>query len=233
MSDKQDGQSQSPEINLWPPEGFHSYYRVTERLEGYADFSYDFVLPNNFQEVDLSTVRLGRHGGPNARDSRFRRELHEKVGAIAVAGGHVEMAMKRLLLVLTSPPKAHFSLVDETWATLIKKLVKQCTGSDERRIQLATLLDWAEENKLKDRRDRAIHADWWDYHGVGIRRSRFERGNNGKMINSTLSDLGEDAALLSHFAGELDSLLGNDWIIARLPGPHLVRPGVAASTLSR
>ncbi len=105
----------SPEV--WPPIGFSSYYTVTERLDGHPELSYDLVLPGALSETDLSTVRIGRHGGPNAQDLQFRSELHRRIGAVTVAAGHVEMAMKRLLLVLTSPPKARFgfSTVDETW----------------------------------------------------------------------------------------------------------------------
>lgn len=92
----------SPEI--WHPVGFMSYYTVTERLEGHHELSYDLVLPGAFSEIDLSTVRIGRHGGPSQQDLQFRSELYRHIGAVTVAAGHVEITMKRLLLVLTSPP---------------------------------------------------------------------------------------------------------------------------------
>jgi hypothetical protein len=179
----------------------------------------------------MSTVRIGRHGGPNQDDLRFRVELNERIGRITVAAGHAEMAMKRLLLVLRRPSKARFSTVDETWSTLHKKLVVQCDRSDQRRLELANTLRWAEEHNIKERRDNVIHAYWWHYSGCGARRSRFERRSNGKTILATLDDLDQDAELLTEYAHRLDALLGNDWMIARLPGPFKLRTGVSAAPL--
>lgn len=169
----------SPDVlETWPPTGFSSYYTVIERIDGRPELTYDLVLPGTFSEVDLATVRIGRHGGPNASDIEFRTELHQRIGAVAVAAGHVEMAMKRLLLVLTSPSKASLSTVDETWSSLHKKLTRQCDGSHNRREELAELLKWGEEQGVKRRRDNVIHADWWEYAGCGARRARFARGSN-------------------------------------------------------
>jgi len=207
--------------NVWPPIGFSSYTSITERLDGHPELSYDLVLPSTFSQVDLSTVRIGRHGGPNQDDIAFRGELYRRIGAIAVAGGHVETAMKRLLLVLTRPDAANFSTVDKTWSDLAADLRAQCDGTDERRKRLAELLDWAEEHRVKGRRDDTIHAYWWTFADCGARRSRFNRRSDGKTILAELSDLDEDARLLFEYAEYLDGLLGNDWIIGRLPGPFV------------
>ncbi len=86
------------ESDTWPPSDFNSWYVITERIVGQPEVSFDFVLPATFSEVDLSTVRIGRHGGPNAEDLEFRAELYRRIGAVVVAAGQVEMAMKRLLL---------------------------------------------------------------------------------------------------------------------------------------
>ena len=220
------------ETEIWPPPGFVAFYTVTEQIDGQPDLTYDLVLPGTFAEVDISTVRVGRHGGPNTEDVRFRRELYERVGRITVAAGHAEMAMKRLLLVLRQSPKAHFSTVDETWTNLHKKLVAQCDGSDQRRVLLAAALQWGDEQNIKGRRDDVIHAYWWDYSGCSARRSRFERRSNGKTILATLADLDRDAELITDYARRLDRLLGNDWMIARLPGPFKPRSGVASSPLA-
>ncbi len=219
-------------VELWPPRGFSSYYAVTERIDGQPELSYDLVVPGKFAEFDLSTVRIGRHGGPNDTDLEFRSVLYSRIGAVTVAAGRVEMAMKRLLLVLTAPKHARFSTVDLTWTGLVKALRKQCDGSDHRRKQLADVLDWAEKQEVKRRRDDAIHADWWDFAGCRVRRARFIRGSNGTTIDATLTDLDEDARLLSDYALRLDELLGNDWMIARLPGPFRVRDGVTVSPLA-
>src|SRR6202034_3396751 len=97
-----------PPDDVWPPVGFKSYYTTTERIDGHPDLTFDLVIPSTFEEVNLATVRIGRHGGPNAADAEFRAELYGRIGAIAVAGGHVETAMKRLILVMESEPKARF-----------------------------------------------------------------------------------------------------------------------------
>jgi hypothetical protein len=218
-------------VEVWPPRGFSSYYTVTERLDGQAELSYDLVLPGNFSEVNLSTTRIGRHGGPNADDLSFRSELYFRVGAVTVAAGRVEMAIKRLLLVLKGPQQARFSTVDETWTSLHKKLRRQCDGSDDRRRQLAEVLDWGEEREMKRRRDNVIHADWWDFAGCEVRRARFARGSNGVMICASLGDLDEDARLLFEYANRLDRLLGTDWVIARLPGAFQARAGATSAPL--
>lgn len=215
--------------NVWPPKGFKTFYQMTEAVAGRPQVRYDMVLPGGFAEVDLSTIRLGRHSGPNAADERFRAKLHRHVGAVVVAAGHVESALKRLLLVLEAPEKAHFSAVDETWTTLHKKLRRHCDGKDARRVGLAAVLAWSEEQGLKRRRDNVVHADWWDYVGCGVRRSRFIRGGNGTMILGSWRELVEDARLLGEYADRLDRLLGNDWIIARLPGPMTLRSGAHAA----
>jgi hypothetical protein len=48
---------------------------------------------------------------------------------------------------------------------------------------------------------------------------------------ASLADLEEDARLLFEYASRLDKLLGNDWIIARLPGPFRLREGATAAAL--
>lgn len=190
-------QAEEPLLEVWPPRGFHFYYTVTEQIEGQPEIGYDLVLRGNFEEVDLATVRIGRHGGPNDEDMQFCRE------------------------------------VDLTWTMLVKGLRKQCDGADERRRQLAEVLDWSEEQGIKRRRDNVVHADRWDFAGCGARRSRFARNKNGVTFLASLSDLDDDARLLFEHARRLDELLGNDWIIVRLPGPFALRDGATAAPLPR
>ena len=166
-SKNEDANAEESPVEVWPPRGFSTYYTVTEQIVGQPEISYHFVLPGNFAEVDLATTRIGRHGGPNDEDLHFRGELYSRIGEVAVAAGRVEMAMKRLLLVLTAPTKAHFSTMDHTWTVLVKKLREQCDGSDDPRKQLAEVLDWSEEQGIKapagQRRARRL---------VGLRRMR-------------------------------------------------------------
>jgi len=99
-------------LDEWPPQGMTSWYSVGEKVDGQPERTYDLTIPSTFSEPDLSTVRIGRNGGPNDVDRKFRRELYERIGAVVVASGHVETAMKRLLLLLEEAAEAQFSLVE-------------------------------------------------------------------------------------------------------------------------
>jgi hypothetical protein len=203
----------------WPQPGHSTWYSTTENLDGYPPLTYDLSLPSSMSTFDLSTVRVGRHGGPTDEDEVFRRGLFQLVGAITVAGGHVETAMKRLLLLMTET-EGRFSLVDKTWTDLHNALVAQAeTGQDDLRTALRDALQWGETNRVKVRRDNAVHAYWWIYEGCGARRSRFYRKTEGKTILAQLTDLDEDADLLFEYARRLDELAGPDWPIAMLPAP--------------
>lgn len=180
----------------WPQPGHQSWYSTTENIEGRPPLTYDLSIPSSLSTVDLSSVRVGRHGGPTTEDEEFRQELFRRVGAVTVAGGHVETAMKRLLLILTAT-EGRFSLVDKTWTQLHQALVAESiNGEDGRRLALRSVLEWGDANRVKSRRDNVVHAYWWIYAGCGARRSRFYRKKDGSTILAELSDLEDDAALL-------------------------------------
>jgi len=189
-----------------PPPGHSFSYRVDVNLDGRPPFSFDLTTPGAREKFDLSTVRVGRHGGVSEADEGFRRKLYGLIGAITVAGGHVEASMKRLLLLLKGE-QGGFSLVDKTWSDLFKMLLSESRRQGgERRAELKAILEWAEEKKLKDRRDNTIHASWWDFAGENVIRSRFYRRKDGAQIVGTFAELEEDAALLSEFDRRLDEL---------------------------
>jgi hypothetical protein len=200
----------------WPPPGHHSWYAIEEHIDGHNLFRYDMSIPSKFPNIDISTVRVGRHGGPGAADSAFRQELFLRLGAVTAAGGHAETAMKRLILLLTGD-SASFSLVDKTWSDLDKILRAECTGADETREHLKEILDWGEDVRIKARRDDVVHAYWWLFDGCEARRSRFYRKTDGTIITASLTDLDEDAEMIFEFAAKLDDLLGSDWPLAMLP----------------
>lgn len=52
-------------------------------------------------------------------------------------------------------------------------------------------------------------------------------------ILATLADLEEDARFLSEYADRLDTLLGNDWMMGRLPGPFRLRKNVTSMPLQQ
>jgi hypothetical protein len=201
-----------------PVEGHSFWYRTQIDLENGNRLEFDLTVPKAIPELNLSTVRVGRHGGDSTTDEEFRRILYPKIGAITVAGGHVETAMKRLLLLLTGA-SGKFSTVDKTWTDLHKALREESElqDGDPRRAKLKDALDWADEKEVKRRRDNIVHAYWWIFSGSGVRRSRFYRRQDGATMVSSLEDLDEDAGLLFDYAQLLDEILGEDWARAMLP----------------
>ena len=203
----------------WPPPGHRFSYRVDEALDNGYRISYDLSLPSGAGAVDLATVRVGRHGGDSPEDLTFREELYQSVGSITVAGGHVEAAMKRLLLLLIDA-ETDFSLVDYQWYELETKLRAQCDGSDERRRRLLRILDGANRHKLRERRHTVVHGAWWMYAGVGARVGRWPRKENGRAIIDDMAWLRQLGKECWAYAYRLDDLLGEEWPRAMLPAPQ-------------
>jgi hypothetical protein len=202
----------------WPVPGHKFWYKTEIKLDNGYEVSFDLTVPGVRESVDLSTVRLGRHGGPTGQDQLFRARLYERIGAVTAAGGHVETAMKRLILLLRSEQRG-FSVVDWTWTDLHKALAEEADrpDGDARRKRLGRVLAWGEDKEVKRRRDNVVHASWWDFDGVGVVRSRFFRRKDGATMIGSLAELEEDAGLLSGYARRLDDLLGEDWPRAMLP----------------
>ncbi len=199
----------------WPPPGHSFCYRYEADLDGHH-VSFELTLPSALPEVNLATVRLGRVGGDTNADQMFRARLYAAIGQVTVAGGHADTAMKRLLALLTGD--GHFSLVDETWSTLLKLLADHCptATNDPRLKRLQHVLDWGETNRVKSRRDNVVHAYWWIYEGCGVVRSRFFRDQDGALMIGSMEELEQDAEMLIEFAGRLDELLAEDWPRAML-----------------
>jgi hypothetical protein len=207
--------------NQWPVRGHKFWYKTTIRMENGYQLDFDLTLPSALSRFDLSTVRLGRHGGATGADQFFRARLNARIGAVTVAGGHAETAMKRLLLLLREE-SGGFSLVDMTWTDLQRALMAECKGPnlDSRRTRLARILTWGEDKQVKRRRDNVVHAYWWYFDDCGAVRSRFHRRQDGEVMFGSIEDLEEDAELLFEYANRLDDLLGEDWPRAMLAAPE-------------
>lgn len=130
----------------WPPPGHSGAYRAEINLEGAPSTVFDLSVPRAREQFDLSTVRLDRHGGASEADLEFRGRLYSAIGAITVAGGHVETAMKRLVLHLKGERSSRFSLVDKTWSDLHKMLVAESRKSTPIGQELAEILNGASKN---------------------------------------------------------------------------------------
>jgi len=190
-------------------------YEVHEQFDGY-DLTFTLSLPSALPNLDIATVRVDRDGGATPADQQFRNELFTRIGAVTAAAAAVETGMKRLLLLLAGE-SGSFSRVDLTWTDLHKGLVDACTGADDRRLALADVLAWGDENNVKGRRDDVVHAYWWLFAGCGVRRSRFKRKSDGTTLVTSFEQLDEDAEILFDYAGRLDELLGSDWGWVALP----------------
>jgi hypothetical protein len=97
-----------------------------------------------------------------AEDRQHQMQLFDAIGKIAVFGGHVEMAMKKVLVTLRG---GTHDLMDPTlpadWDGLDKELRMLCDDSSQTRTRLSELLDDAEQKGLRDKRNDAIHGYWW------------------------------------------------------------------------
>lgn len=209
----------------WPMPGHKFWYRTQIKLDSGRRLAFDMTIPNALDSWDLSTLRIGRHGGVSTDDALFRSRLYERIGGVTVAGGQVETAMKRLVLLLRGQ-SGQFSVVDWKWTDLHEALVSesQRTDRDARRRRLHRVLAWGQTKEVKRRRDNVVHAAWWNFDGLGVVGSRFYRKTDGTMIFSSLEDLEDDAYVLFEYARRLDDLLGEDWPRAMLPGA----PGASA-----
>lgn len=211
----------SPKV--WPPKGHQFAYDVTSDLQvsgGSFKLSFQMTVPKD-RTTELATLRVSRMGGTTEADMKFRAELFSVVGSITVAGGHIEAAMKRLLLIL-SDEDSLFALADHQWSDLHKKLASQCNGGDDRRRKkLKDVLDWAERMNLRERRHTVVHGSWWLYSLEAVLVSRWPRKEDGYILVESLEGLNRLEQQCWEFDQKLDLLADEDWPRAVLPAPPI------------
>lgn len=204
----------------WKPDGFSQYYRIryepADPNDPVGSFEVSMTVPDR-EIAEFATARIERIGGMTESDRRFRTDLYYWVGQIAVISGHIETAMKRILLI--ADPSAQFREVDEVWSTLEKKLRSSAQagllGSKSRVV--LDLLDWAKEKRIKELRDNVIHGSWWDYADVGIRFGRFYRNGRSSLVQSTFEDVKDGCFQMAQYSKWLDVVTGSDWLTLYLP----------------
>jgi hypothetical protein len=193
---------------------------MSEHLDGGLGASYQLSVPSA-GPADLAAARVQRLGGPNASDLTYRQALYTAIGGIAVAGGHAESAMKRMVMVTRdSADSAASSLTAVsrmTWSGLEKELTAYAADDNCRVIGLAQTMKWAADNKIRDRRNNVIHGSWWDFDGVGVRFSRFFLDGSSSTIVGKFDYLTETYDLLVRFADALDDAVERRWPQIRLP----------------
>lgn len=182
--------------------------------------SYEMSVPSG-GPIDIAAARVLRIGGPSRADAVFRERLYAVIGAIAVAGGHCESAMKRTVIVArdsVDSAAANLEAVSRmTWNALERDLTAYAQSADCRVDGLRETMEWAATNKIRDRRNDVIHGDWWDFDGVGVRFSRFFMDGTSATIVGDLSYLVETRDLLARFASALDDAIERRWPQIRLP----------------
>lgn len=85
----------------WPQPNHKFAYTMNVNLES-SPLSYSMEVTTqarpNTPGADIASFRYERLGGPVAADLEFRARRYERIGAVTVAGGHAEAAMKRVIL---------------------------------------------------------------------------------------------------------------------------------------
>jgi len=125
------------------------------------------------------------------------------VGAVVVAGGHVEWELRRLLLWVRGKGPHHLPEVTRhLWSTLVQKIRAEA-GQSTNATDVLAVLDWADQADLMKLRNMVVHAYWWVTPGQGIRANRHEKGGSGYILSGTPADLTQIADKLFTFAQRL------------------------------
>lgn len=202
-----------------------AFYKVNFDIAGVEPMEFSGTVSARLATVDMATAVVRRVGGPSPRDSEIRSQLYFWIGSITVAGGKIEAAMKRAILLASGPkPDGDFSQVDETWTKLEKDLRKAA----ESQVEAPTIapgwgettleaLEWGRERRAKKRRDDAVHAYWWDYADTNLARGRFFRSGESATLFTTFDTLRNDGETLLSYAEMLESLTGPYWMNLYLP----------------
>jgi hypothetical protein len=187
----------------------------------------DFTLvrpPGDDPTMALPSLRPLRAVGREnpVADIRHQVSLFHAVGAVTVAGGHVEMAMRRVYVSLTGGKNEDLDSAPTLWADLDKKLAKLCQQEPEAGIRpkLRELLAAAEAEKLRDKRNTIIHGYWWliPMDAEHVWSARYHTGSeppaNGYAKPGDLLRLAER---LFELAASFEALVTLDWPLAIVP----------------
>jgi len=191
-------------------------FNVREELDT-GRYEYDLHLPSGFSKIHLATARVEREGGDTKADWEFRSTLYYLIGAGVVKAGQIEDAMKRLLTLISGGKVADFAGLDATWTALHNTLKKRASRDGPPGNTVSVALEWAEDKQIKKIRDDLIHANWWDFSGVGVRSTRFAIRKDGTVILGSVDDLKHHVELLGQYELMLDECIGPHWPRVYLP----------------
>lgn len=196
--------------------GIKRWGRISVELEGVPPMEFSALVPH-LDTVNIASDQVARIGGPNRRDEQARVPLYFLIGAITVAGGHIEAAMKRLAILTRGSADGSFSTIDWDWTSLHAELRQQADTVGPPNDTLAHALDWAEEHQIKRKRDDVVHACWWDYADIPVTRGRFNRKSDGHNIVGTMDELKTTAEECATYAAMLEDVVGQSWLNVYLP----------------
>ncbi|WP_344255701.1 hypothetical protein [Mycolicibacterium llatzerense] len=192
--------------------------------------NYTFVQPPGGDDMNIASIRPVRiMSKPNRQADRLHQvRLFHAVGSVTVAGGHVEMAMKRVLVTLRDGKNSDLAAADvpADWSALEDKLTK-AAKPQETPLQKAVfeLLTRAGVNELREGRNDVVHGHWWliPMGTDGLVSSRYYRPKKDQQqdpaqTHPTLQRLQQLASDLFDLAHELDALVTPHWPLAIVPG---------------
>lgn len=169
------------------------------------------------ESADISSFRYGRLNGDSVEDIEFREKLYAAVGAVTVASGHAESAMKRVILIAEARGET-FEHMEKPWSALVKRLAAIASSDHEVSKPVRDILEWSNKRDIAGRRNSVVHSYWWHWAGVGLTRSRFTKDGKTYTVTGNLEDfrtIHRYASLLFEYARRLDNLVLSTWPQAR------------------
>jgi hypothetical protein len=140
---------------------------------------------------------------PEGESDRWQAELFRGVGAVVVAGGHVEWGMQQVLLSIRTG--CSFDGLENVWSMQWHDLAKAIRGEGKphpRQPQISGVM--ASEARLNRLRNDVVHA-YWALDG-GLRGARHTPKGDRYIIVGGVEELSEMAEELFDFARRLGCL---------------------------
>lgn len=203
-------------------------YDVRGKIPPGVDLDFTMVRPpTSGPELAIPSLRPLRVVGrtDHAADALHQVRLFNAVGAVTVAGGHVEMAMRKVFVSLRGGVNRDLAGEDipAEWSRLHEALLKLCeSNTNEIATKLKALLEDAETKNLRESRNDIIHGYWWlipMQDDVLTLARYFHPKAKQSPANShpKTEQMQKFAQRLFEFAAKLEALVTPEWPIAIVP----------------
>lgn len=194
-----------------------------------SDMAMDFTLvrpPGGEIPMSLSSLRPMRVEGrenPQA-DALHQVRLFHAVGSVTVAGGHVEMAMRKVLVSLRGGENEDLAGTEmpAEWSRLHAELEDLCADeSTELKRSVKNLLGQAESAGMRETRNHIVHGYWWLIPmSERLYCARYFHPKSGLAPTNSrpkAEELQKFAGELFAFAAQLEALVTPEWPLAIVP----------------